>query len=187
MPSTRLEMHRNRFRPGLRPGPKLTALPQTPSWWGGGSRRPPQEPHPPRPFGLRPYMCRPPTPPKINPSYCLECICRGLLADNAQHGRTRRRSVPVLERARLHGRLCGEPLVHRLRHELEQPQPRLLLPAARAVVRLSTVAAHCRHPLRLQLQRPTYSHILAQSRSQECELGAGSFPLPHPSPPLSPF
>jgi len=25
---------------------KLTALPQTPSWWGGGSPRPPQEPHP---------------------------------------------------------------------------------------------------------------------------------------------
>ena len=35
--------------PGLRPGPhwgKLTALPQTPSWWKGGLPRPPQEPHP---------------------------------------------------------------------------------------------------------------------------------------------
>jgi len=53
-------MHQNRFRPGLRPRTplgKLTALPQTPSWWGGGSPRPPQEPHPatpPRTFGLRP-------------------------------------------------------------------------------------------------------------------------------------
>ena len=55
---------------------KLTALPQTPSWWGGGSPRPPQEPHPllgPSGFGHTGYMlCRPPTPPKINPSYGLD-------------------------------------------------------------------------------------------------------------------
>jgi len=60
---------------GASPLGKLTALPQTPSLWGGGSPRPPQEPHPllgPSGFGHTGYMlCRPPTPPKINPSYGL--------------------------------------------------------------------------------------------------------------------
>jgi len=49
---------------------KLTALPQTPSWWGGGSPRPPQEPHPSsalRASAIQAVLCRPPTPPKINP------------------------------------------------------------------------------------------------------------------------
>ena len=62
---------------------KLTALPQTPSWWGGGSPRPPQEPHPPRLFGLRPYwLCCVVLqhPPKINPSY-------GLVEDVSLPGR----------------------------------------------------------------------------------------------------
>jgi len=39
MPSTRLEMHRNRFRPGLRPDPigEAYSAPSDPSWWRGGS------------------------------------------------------------------------------------------------------------------------------------------------------
>ena len=46
------------------------------SWWGGGSPRPPQEPDPllgPSGFGhiKQATLCRPPTPPKINPSYGL--------------------------------------------------------------------------------------------------------------------
>jgi len=57
MPSTSLEMHQNRFRRGFAPDPtgEASALPQTPSWWGGGSPRTPQEPHPllgPSGFGL---------------------------------------------------------------------------------------------------------------------------------------
>ena len=53
---------------------KLTALPQTPSWWGGGLPCPPQEPHPSsalRASAIQAMLCRPPTPPKINPSYGL--------------------------------------------------------------------------------------------------------------------
>ena len=54
---------------------KLTALPQTPSWWGGVlAASSPRTPPPPRPFGLRPYrLCCVVLqhPPKINPSYGL--------------------------------------------------------------------------------------------------------------------
>jgi len=46
---------------------KLTALPQTPSWWGGGSPRPTQEPYPllgPSGFGNTGYAVSSPTPPE---------------------------------------------------------------------------------------------------------------------------
>jgi len=44
---------------------KLTALPQTPSWWEGGSPRPLQEtPPPPRASAIQAMLCRPPTLPE---------------------------------------------------------------------------------------------------------------------------
>jgi len=46
---------------------KLTALPQTPSWWGGGSPRPPQELHPllgPSGFGHTGYAVSSPNTPR---------------------------------------------------------------------------------------------------------------------------
>jgi len=46
---------------------KLTALPQTPSWWGGGSPRLPQEPHPllgPSGFGHTGYAVSSPNTPR---------------------------------------------------------------------------------------------------------------------------
>ena len=55
---------------GVSPQPplgKLTALPQTPSWWGGGSPRPPQEPHPllgPSGFGHTGYAVSSPNTPE---------------------------------------------------------------------------------------------------------------------------
>jgi len=59
MPSTSLEMHRNRFRPGLRsPGPHWGSLQRSlrPLASGEGARRVlPRTAPPPRPFGLRPY------------------------------------------------------------------------------------------------------------------------------------
>ena len=56
------------FAPGLRHRPlgELTALPQTPSWWGLAP--PPRNPTPPRPFGPRLTIC--PTLEK-NSCYCL--------------------------------------------------------------------------------------------------------------------
>jgi len=82
MPSTSLEMHRNRFRPGLRPGPHWGSLQRSlrPLAGGEGARRVlPRTPPPPRPFGLRPYrLCCvvPQHPPKTNPSYGLASSCR---------------------------------------------------------------------------------------------------------------
>jgi len=49
------------------PQGKLTALPQTPSWWGGGLLRPPQEPHPllgPSGFGHTGYAVSFPNTPQ---------------------------------------------------------------------------------------------------------------------------
>ena len=77
MPSTSLEMHQNRFRPGLRPGPHWGSLQRSlrPLAGGEGARRVlPKNPTPPRPFRLLPYrLCCvvPQHPTKINPSYGL--------------------------------------------------------------------------------------------------------------------
>jgi len=79
MPSTSLEMHQNRFRPGLCPGPQWGSLQHSlrPLAGGeGGSPRPPQEPHPlfgPSGFGHTGYAVSSPNtpPPENNPSYGL--------------------------------------------------------------------------------------------------------------------
>ena len=81
MPSTSLKMHRNRFRPGLRPGPHWGSLQRSlrPLAGGEGARRIlPKNPTPSS-------ALRAPTPPKINPSYGLgrtlpaqKCICSGI-------------------------------------------------------------------------------------------------------------
>jgi len=77
MHSTSLEMHRNRFRPGLRPGPHWGSLQRSlrPLAGGEGARRVlPKNPTPSSALRLRPYrLCCvvPQHPPKINPSYGL--------------------------------------------------------------------------------------------------------------------
>ena len=78
MPSTSLEMHRNRFRPGIRPGPHWGSLKRSlrPLAGGEGARCVlPKNPTPSsarRASAIQAMLCRPPTPPKINPSYGLE-------------------------------------------------------------------------------------------------------------------
>ena len=64
------------FGRGFAPDPtgEAYSAPSTPSWWGGGSQRSPQEPHPllgPSGFDHTGYAVSSPTPPKINPSYGL--------------------------------------------------------------------------------------------------------------------
>jgi len=77
MPSTSLEMYRNRFRPGLRPGPYWGSLQRSlrPLAGGEGARRVlPKNPTPSSALlasAIQAMLCRPPTPPKINPSYGL--------------------------------------------------------------------------------------------------------------------
>ena len=77
MPSTSLEMHRNRFRPGLRPGPHWGSLQRSlkPLTGGEGARHVlPKNPTPSsalRASAIQATLCRLPTPPKINPSYGL--------------------------------------------------------------------------------------------------------------------
>ena len=77
MPSTSLEMHQNRFRLGLRPGPHWGSLQRSlrPLAGGEGARRVlPKNPTPSsalRASAIQAMLCRPPTPPKINPSYGL--------------------------------------------------------------------------------------------------------------------
>ena len=77
MPSTSLEMYQNRFRPGLRPGPHWGSLQRSlrPLAGGEGARRVlSKNPTPSsalRASAIHAMLCRPPTPPKINPSYGL--------------------------------------------------------------------------------------------------------------------
>jgi len=77
MPSTSLEMHQNRFRLGLCPGPHWGSLQRSFRPLAGEeglAASSPRTPPPPRPFGLRPYRLRcvvSQHPPKINPSYGL--------------------------------------------------------------------------------------------------------------------
>jgi len=83
MPSTSLEMHQNRFRSGLCPGPHWGSVQHSLRPLAGGDGclpRPPQEPHPSsalRASAIQAMLCRPPTPPKINPSYGLvvQSVC----------------------------------------------------------------------------------------------------------------
>ena len=81
MPSTSLEMHQNRFRPGLRTGPHWRSLQRSlrPLAGGEGARRVlPKNPTPSsalRASAIQAMLCRPLTPPKINPSYGLVCVC----------------------------------------------------------------------------------------------------------------
>jgi len=78
MPSTSLEMHRNRFRPGLCPGPHSGSIQRSLRPLAGrvGARRVlPKNPTLSlalRALAIQAMLCRPPTPPKINPSYGLE-------------------------------------------------------------------------------------------------------------------
>jgi len=84
MPSTSLEMHRNRFRPGLRTGPHWGSLQRSlrPLTGGEGARRVlPKNLTPSsalRASVIQAMLCRPPTPPKINPSYGLEYVARSM-------------------------------------------------------------------------------------------------------------
>jgi len=77
MSSTSLEMHQNRFRPGLRPGPHWGSLQRSlrPIAGGEGARRVlPKNPTSSsalRASAIQAMLCSPPTPPKINPSYGL--------------------------------------------------------------------------------------------------------------------
>jgi len=93
MPSTSLEMHQNRFRPGLRTGPQWRSLQRSlrPLASGEIARRVlPKNPTPPRPFGLRPYKLYCVVhqhPPKINPSYGLADT------DRHRHRRTQGYSI----------------------------------------------------------------------------------------------
>jgi len=70
MPSTSLEMHRNRFRPGLRSGPHWGSLQLSlrPLAGGEGARRVlPKNPTPSsalRASAIQAMLCRPPTPPE---------------------------------------------------------------------------------------------------------------------------
>ena len=70
MPSTRLEMHRNRFRPGLCPGPHWGSLQRSlrPLAGGEGARRVlPKNPTSSsalRASAIQAMLCRPPTPPE---------------------------------------------------------------------------------------------------------------------------
>jgi len=78
MPSTSLEMHQKRFRSGLRPGPHWGSLQRSlrPLAGGEGARRvlPKNPTHSSalRASAIQAMLCRPPTPPKINPSYGLD-------------------------------------------------------------------------------------------------------------------
>ena len=81
MPSTSLEMHQNRFRPGFRPGPHWGSLQRSLRPLAGGEGVKNDNifgiPDPDLPIHYKPsvasaiqaMLCRPPTPPKINPSY----------------------------------------------------------------------------------------------------------------------
>ena len=81
MPSTSLEMHLNRFRPGLCPGPHWGSLQRSlrPLAGGEGARRVlPMNPTPYsalRASAIQAMLCRPRTAPKINPSYGLGVVC----------------------------------------------------------------------------------------------------------------
>jgi len=82
MHSTSLEIHQNRFRPGLRPAPHWGSLQRSlrPLVGGEGARRVlPKNPTSSsalRASAIQAMLCRPPTPPKINPSYGLGPPCR---------------------------------------------------------------------------------------------------------------
>ena len=77
MPSTSLEMRRNRFRPGLCPGPHWGSLQRSlrPLAGGQGARRVlPKNTTPSsalRASAIQATLCRPQHPTKINPSYGL--------------------------------------------------------------------------------------------------------------------
>jgi len=93
MPSTSLEMHQNRFRPGLRTGPHWRSLQRSlrPLASGEIARRVlPKNPTPSsalRASAIQAMLCRPPTPPKINPSYGLADT------DRHRHRRTQGYSI----------------------------------------------------------------------------------------------
>jgi len=77
MPSTSLEMHQNRFRPGLCPGPHWGSLQRSlrPLAGGEGARRVlTKKPTPSSAFpvsAIQSICVVPEHPPKINPSYGL--------------------------------------------------------------------------------------------------------------------
>jgi len=87
-------------------------------------------------------------------SVCNLLMCRVLLDTDARHGCGRRCLVSLHGRQRLHGRVSEEPLVHGLRHEMEQLRPGVLLHAARTVVSQKLADAEAiSHPLPVRVPR----------------------------------